>query len=125
TGVGPVAAVVLGGLALAEIGRAGRGGGEGGPLPRRLTGAGFALFGIVAGLGFTALTIFALLNSELPGLGWVRERTLAASVDTSGPLPVSGPRYTITPPPGQWGKGQGNPRDHPPAPAPPAPPHPP
>src|SRR5262249_27503533 len=98
TVLGTIAAAVLGGLALAEISRD----------RRRHTGAAFALFGIVAGVGFTVLTIFALLRSELPVLGWVRERTLAARVDTGGPLPVPGTGYTITRPSERWGKVKDN-----------------
>jgi hypothetical protein len=106
TVVGTVAAVVLGGLALTSIARS-RG---------RLSGAGFAVFGIVAGTVFTFLTVLALSRNEIFGLdGWVRERTLAGQVDTSGPLEVDrrDQGYTIARPSERWGRVRGNATDEP------------
>src|SRR5206468_896054 len=57
--VGTVVAVVLGIVALVQITRA----------RDRLAGAGFALFGIVAGLGLTALTLFAVSAQEIFDIG--------------------------------------------------------
>jgi hypothetical protein len=104
TVLGTVAAVVVGVLALSAIARD----------RQRLTGTGFALFGIVAGIAFTALTLFALGTNELFGLGgYVRERAMAGRVDTSGPLAVSGTDWTITRPSEKWGRVQGDRSDDP------------
>src|SRR5262249_53492051 len=104
TVLGTVAAVVAGVWALGAIARD----------RQRLTGAGFALFGIVAGLAFTALTLFALRTNELFGLGgYVRERAMASRVDTSGPLAVSGTDWTITRPSEKWGRVKGDRSDDP------------
>jgi hypothetical protein len=99
TVVGTLAAVVLGVLALGQIARN----------RERLTGFGFATFGIVLGVVFTVLTIFALSRSELFGLGaWMREKTMAGQIDRSGPLTVDvrkgGQACTITRPSEQWGR---------------------
>jgi hypothetical protein len=94
--IGQVAAVVLGSMALVRINRR----------PDREAGAGLALFGIVCGLVFGALMVFALFAGELFGVaGWWREKTLADQVDSSGPLEFSDriKGFTITRPSRKWG----------------------
>jgi hypothetical protein len=103
TVVGTLAAVCFGLAALVRIRRH----------RDRLAGAGFAVFGVVAGLTFTALTLFALSRNELFGLGgWLREHTMAGQVDTTGPLTVDVPGgASITRPSEKWGRvarGQGD-----------------
>jgi hypothetical protein len=73
----------------------------------RVTGAGFAVFGIVLGCVFGGLTLFALSTGELFGLGGhLRERMLAGEVDTSGPLEVVmvDRGFAITRPSEKWGR---------------------
>jgi hypothetical protein len=73
-------AVVLGFVALVSISRN----------RDRLTGSGFAVMGIVLGLVFGAVTLFAFSQGELFGLGgWMRERSLAGQIETGGSLEVS------------------------------------
>jgi Domain of unknown function (DUF4190) len=99
TVIGTVAAVVLGFLALTSISR------------RRdqLAGAGLAVFGIVAGIIFTTLTLLAAFGStELFGLGaWMRKNRLADQVDTTGPRPLEIKRqdygFAISLPSRDWG----------------------
>src|SRR5262245_8798641 len=89
TVVGTAAAVVLGVAALVSIARH----------RPRLTGVGFAAFGIGAGAVFTALTLFALGRGELFGFGdALRERTMADQVDLTGPLEVRGRGFALTRP---------------------------
>jgi hypothetical protein len=62
------------------------------------------------GLSFAALTGLALSTHELFGLGgWLRQRTLAQQIDTSGPLEISEPAegFTITRPSERWGQVPG------------------
>jgi hypothetical protein len=107
TVIGTVAAVVLGFLALTAIGR------------RRdqLAGAGLAVFGIVAGLAFTTLTLLAAFGStELFGLGgWLRESRLDEQVDSSGARPLEIKRneagFAITLPSRSWGVIHGEVKD--------------
>jgi hypothetical protein len=76
----------------------------------RLTGAGFAIFGIILGFVFGGLTLFSLSKDELFGLGgWMRERTLADQIDTSGPLEVvdAAKGFAITRPSEKWGQVPG------------------
>jgi hypothetical protein len=77
--------------------------------PERLAGAGFALFGIIGGTLLTGLSVFALSQHELFGMqGWMRERTMAGLIDTSGPLEVdTGAGWTIARPSEQWGRVRG------------------
>ena len=94
--VGTLAAVLCGLAALVSIGRSGG----------RRAGVGFALFGIVAGVLFTGLTLFAYSTGELFGVGdQVRERLLAGRVDSSGPLEIvrPDPGFKITRPSERWG----------------------
>jgi hypothetical protein len=82
----------------------------------RLTGTGFAVFGIVLGLVFAALTLFAASTDELFGLGgFLRERTLSQRIDTSGPLEVvdGDDGFAITRPSEKWGKVPGQRSDDP------------
>jgi hypothetical protein len=101
TVVGTILGVVLGAVALVSIARN----------RERVTGAGFALFGIVAGVLFTGLTALVLSNNELFGIdARVREQTLGRQVDTTGPLEVVVPdkAFAITRPSPKWGRVQGN-----------------
>jgi hypothetical protein len=94
--VGTLAAVLCGLAALVSIGRSGG----------RRAGVGFALFGIIAGLLFTGLTLFAYSTGELFGVGdQVRERMLGGRVDYSGPLEIVRPDqgFKITRPSEKWG----------------------
>jgi hypothetical protein len=73
----------------------------------RLTGAGFAVAGIVLGMIFGGLTLFAFSTGELFGLGgWMRERSLAGQIDTDGPLEVEAADkgFMITRPTVKWGQ---------------------
>jgi hypothetical protein len=97
TVVGTVLGVLLGVVALVSIARN----------RERVTGAGFAVFGIVAGLLFTGLTGLVLSNNELFGLdAWAREQMLRRQVDTTGPLEVvvADKGFTITRPSSRWGR---------------------
>jgi hypothetical protein len=97
TVVGTVAAVVLGFIALLSISRQ----------RERVTGSGFAVLGICLGILFTALTVVALNAGDLFGLeSWVRERTLARKIDTSGPLEIVQGKlgFAITRPSEKWGQ---------------------
>jgi hypothetical protein len=93
------AAVVLGLLALVSIARN----------RRQVAGSGYALFGIVAGLAFTALTLVALSRGELFGAGGVREWFLAGQLDYSGPLEIqrAADGFAITRPSEHWGVSRG------------------
>jgi hypothetical protein len=96
TFVGTLAAVLCGLAALVSIGRSGG----------RRAGVGFALFGIIAGVLFTGLTLFAYSTGELFGVGdQIRERRLGGLVDYSGPLEIvrPDPGFKITRPSEKWG----------------------
>jgi hypothetical protein len=86
-------AVVLGIVGLVSIARN----------RKQLRGVGFAVFGIVVGLIFTGLTLFALSKEEL--FDRVREQLGAAEADYSGPLEVLRLEegYAITRPSSKWG----------------------
>jgi hypothetical protein len=106
TVVGTIAAVVCGGIALGSIARN----------RQRVTGAGFAVFGICLGVLFTGLTGFALSTTDLLGLdAWVRERNMTEQVDTSGPMEVvlGAKGFAITRPTEKWGHVLGNQSDVP------------
>jgi hypothetical protein len=101
TVVGTVLGVLLGVAALVSIARN----------RERVTGAGFAVFGIVAGILFTTLTALVLSNHELFGIdARVREQTLGRQVDATGPLEVVLPDkgFAITRPSPRWGRVKGN-----------------
>jgi hypothetical protein len=94
--VGTLAAVLCGLAALVSIGRSGG----------RRAGVGFALFGIIAGVLFTGLTLFAYSTGELFGVGdQMRERMLGGRVEYSGPLEIvrPDPGFKITRPSEKWG----------------------
>lgn len=94
--IGTLAAVVCGLLALVTIGRS-RG---------RLAGVGFAVFGMVLGVLFTALTAFAVSKGELFGVGdQFRKQMLSGRVDFSGPLEIveQAQGFKITRPSDHWG----------------------
>jgi hypothetical protein len=90
-------AVLLGLVALVHVSRN----------RERVTGAGFAVFGIVLGLAFGTLTLFAFSNGEVfnPG-AWVRQRSLQGQVDTDGPLEVvvADSGFALTRPSVKWGQ---------------------
>lgn len=72
----------------------------------RLVGTGFALFGILWGLAFTAVSLFAYGKGELFGVNtWMREAMLAGQVSYDGPLEVVQPDggFAITRPTDKWG----------------------
>lgn len=92
--VGTLAAIVLGVVAVISIMRQ----------RDRLAGLGYAIAGIVIGLIFTPLTLFAFSTSELFGLAsTIRERNLAPFVDKTGPLEAVKNGWAITRPNEQWG----------------------
>jgi hypothetical protein len=106
TVLGTILAVLFGIIALASIARN----------RERVTGVGFAVLGICLGVLFTGLTLFALSTGDLFGLDtWVRERTMAQQVDTSGPMEiVLGLKgFAITRPTEKWGQVRGNQSDDP------------
>jgi hypothetical protein len=72
----------------------------------RVTGAGFAVFGIVLGAAFSTLTGLALVMGFTGLGGYMRERTLARQIDTTGPLEVveAAGGFAITRPSEKWGK---------------------
>jgi Domain of unknown function (DUF4190) len=92
--VGTVAAIVFGVIALVTIVRH----------RDRLAGLGYAVSGIVIGVVFTLLTLFAVTTAEPFGFaGWMREKNMADLVDTTGPLEVANKGWTITRPTEHWG----------------------
>jgi hypothetical protein len=93
--VGTVIAVILGVLALIRIRRN----------RDRISGAGFAIFGIVGGTAFTLLFVLALGSGELFGLGGrLRRNMLADRVNTSGELTHKDDSgFSITRPSRDWG----------------------
>src|SRR5713226_8941860 len=78
TVVGTILAVILGCVGLVSIARN----------RDRVTGAGYAVFGIVWGLVFTAVTLLALTRGELFGLDRIRQHIMAGEVDLTGPMEV-------------------------------------
>lgn len=96
TVIGTLVAVVLGLAGLVSVARH----------RDRLAGTGFALFGIVWGLAFTALALFAYSSGELFGVNtWMREAVLAGQVSYDGPLEVvqRDGGFAITRPSEKWG----------------------
>src|SRR5262245_22832716 len=96
TVVGTVAAVVCGVLALVGIARH----------RDRLAGVGLATLGIVLGLAFTGLTVFAYSTNELFGVTeQVRSRVLESRIDYTGPLEVvrEDHGFAVTRPSAKWG----------------------
>jgi hypothetical protein len=93
TVVGTALAAVLGAVALVSIARH----------RDRVSGAGYAVLGIVLGTGLTALTGLAFSRGEI--FDRLRERSTTGEVDKSGPMEVARVRegYTITRPSREWG----------------------
>jgi hypothetical protein len=93
---GTILAIALGIAALWSISR-NRG---------RLTGAGFAVFGMVLGLVFGVLTLFASPFGSLADQ--LRERALGEEIDRSGPLEIvmDADGFAITRPSEKWGRLQ-------------------
>jgi hypothetical protein len=80
----------------------------------RLSGAGFAIAGIVLSLTFGGLTVFAFSRGELFGLGgWIRGRALAPYVQTDGPIEIVDTGFAITRPSEKWGRIEANRVDDP------------
>jgi hypothetical protein len=106
TVVGTIIAILLGIIALVSISR------------HRdcVAGTGFAVLGIGMGLLFSVLTIVALNATDMFGLeSWMRERTMAQKLDTSGPMEiVRGIKgFAISRPTEKWGQVPGNDSDDP------------
>jgi hypothetical protein len=93
TVVGTILAVILGCVGLVSIVRN----------RDRVTGAGYAVFGIVWSLIFTAVTLLALTRGELFGLDRLRQQVMAGEVDLTGPMEVIRDGFAITRPSGKWG----------------------
>jgi Domain of unknown function (DUF4190) len=93
TVVGTALAAVLGVVALASIARH----------RERLSGAGYAVLGIVLGSSLTAVNLFAFSRGEL--FDRLREQASAGQVDKRGPMEIVRPRdgYAITRPSRAWG----------------------
>jgi len=90
-----LAAVVLGAVALVSISK-NRG---------RVTGAGYAVFGIVAGAVFSGLFLFAILMPEVFGEGLLRGGLIGMQTDRSGSLEVvrKADGFAMTRPTPHWG----------------------
>jgi hypothetical protein len=74
--------------------------------PERLAGAGYAMFGIVAGLALTVLSLFLYSNAELlPIDGFLEAGAVASQLDYTGEREVSLPakKFAITRPSHRWG----------------------
>jgi hypothetical protein len=100
--LGTLLAVLLGLLALVSVARH----------RERLAGAGFAVFGIVWGVLFTGLSIFAYSKGELFSINQkVREATLAGQVNYQGPLELVRPDegFAIRRPSEKWGVAEESP----------------
>ncbi len=105
TVAGTILAMFLGCTALLRI-RASRG---------RLVGGGLAVAGIVAGFGFTGLTLLLLCWPAGPIDQWIRQRTMAIQVDTSGALEVLSRdnNVVLRRPSSEWGRVPGERSDDP------------
>jgi hypothetical protein len=95
TGIGTVAAVVLGMIALVHISRH----------RDQVTGMGYALFGIVFGVIFTVLFFMAILHPEVFGTSLAREGLMGSQVDRAGPMEVAKPEdgFAMRRPSNRWG----------------------
>jgi hypothetical protein len=105
TVVAPLVAALLGGIALAAI----KGQRD------RLAGKGFAVAGVVCGLVFAGLGLFAYSSVELFGLdSLLRQPQWAGKLDFDGPLEVVRPSdgFAITRPSREWGVFQANRQEH-------------
>ncbi|HTU17103.1 MAG TPA: DUF4190 domain-containing protein [Gemmataceae bacterium] len=106
TVLGTLVAIVLGIIALVSIARH----------RDRVTGVGFAVFGICLGVLFTVLTVVALNAADVFGLeSWMRQRTMTQEIDTTGPLEVvqGNKGFAITRPTEKWGQMQSKASDDP------------
>jgi hypothetical protein len=97
TFVGPLLAVALGLAALVSIAR----------YPDRVTGRGYAWFGIASGILWSAVSFFALSNAEL--FDAVRERIHAGDVERGGPREIVREKegFAVTRPSERWGISHG------------------
>jgi hypothetical protein len=91
--IGTAVAAILGIVALVSIARH----------RDRLSGAGYAVLGIVLGGALTVLTGFAFSRGEL--FDRIRDRVIAGQVDRSGPMEIVRPAdgFAITRPSRAWG----------------------
>jgi hypothetical protein len=98
TGIGSLFAALLGVVALIDIAQH----------RNRVTGTGYAIFGIVVGVLATGLFAFAVSRQELIG-GMIRDRFQSDQVDRNGPLEVGDPArgFRITRPNAAWGVARG------------------
>jgi hypothetical protein len=74
--------------------------------PERLAGAGYAVFGIVAGLALTVFSAFLYSNVELlPIDGFLETGIISSQVDYTGEREVTRPakKFAITKPSPRWG----------------------
>ena len=69
----------------------------------QVTGTGYAVFGILLGMIFTGLTLFAITREEI--FDQFRETVRASEADYSGPLEIVRPQegFAITRPSPRWG----------------------
>jgi len=95
TVVGTALAIILGVIGLVSIARH----------RDRVTGAGYAIFGIIWGLIFTCVTLLALSRGEIFGTDWIRQQVMAGEVDYSGPLEFTAKDdgFAISRPSARWG----------------------
>lgn len=95
SGLGTILAILFGVAALVQIARH----------RDRVTGTGYAVFGIGCGVVFTGLFALALLRPEVFGLGLMRESLMGSKVDRSGPLDIERPEqgFAIRRPTTSWG----------------------
>jgi hypothetical protein len=86
-------AVLLGFIALVSVSRN----------RARVTGVGYAVFGIIVGLTFTGLTMFAVSREEI--FDKFREQVHAGEADYSGPMEIirAAEGFAITRPTARWG----------------------
>jgi hypothetical protein len=104
--VGTLAAIFVGLYALAVIRRH----------PGQLTGSRLALGGIAAGVLLTLATLAALARPDvLPLGGWLRQRSLAGQVDTTGTLQMTtrSGMVLIDRPSDEWGRARNDRTDDP------------
>jgi hypothetical protein len=95
TGIGSFLAAVFGVVALRQIATN----------RDRVTGTGYAVFGIILGTLCTGLFAFAVARQDILGGDLIRERLQGDQVDRSGPMEVKRPEegFRITRPSAAWG----------------------
>jgi hypothetical protein len=103
--VGSTLAILLGAAALVHV-HGNRG---------RLAGGGLACCGIVFGLLSISVTLLLLSGNMVPIAAWMRQRTTAATVDTSGAVDVitRDGNVILRRPSQAWGRVQGDRSDDP------------